>query len=103
MLWVLRMGALWADLPKRYGTVDTVSWRFYRRRQASVFDQVLWCLQADPRGELDWDMHFVDAIVVRSKDGFATELPHAVPLLDQLPSVPKWVVGDRVYTNSRLS
>jgi hypothetical protein len=25
----------------------------------------------------------------------AHELPHAVPLLDQLPGVPKWVVGDR--------
>jgi transposase len=27
--------------------------------------------------------------------GQAHELPHAIPLLDRLPGVPKWVVGDR--------
>ena len=27
--------------------------------------------------------------------GQAHELPHAVPLLDRLPGVPKWVVADR--------
>ena len=27
----------------------------------------------------------------------AHELPHAVPLLDQLPGVPLWVVADRGY------
>ena len=25
------------------------------------------------------------------------ELPHAIPLLEKLPSVPKWVVADRAY------
>ncbi len=27
--------------------------------------------------------------------GQAHELPHAVPLLERLPGVPKWVVADR--------
>ena len=27
--------------------------------------------------------------------GQAHELPHAIPLLDRLPAVPKWVVADR--------
>jgi transposase len=27
--------------------------------------------------------------------GQAHELPHAIPLLDRLPGVPKWVVADR--------
>ena len=31
--------------------------------------------------------------------GQAHELPHAIPLLDRLPGVPKWVVGDRGYTS----
>jgi transposase len=31
--------------------------------------------------------------------GQAHELPHAVPLLDRLPGVPKWVVGDRGYSS----
>jgi len=68
MLWILRTGAPWADLPARYGAVGTVSSRFYRWRQAGVFDRVLRCLQAqaDARGDLDWDLHFVDATVVRA-------------------------------------
>lgn len=35
------------------------------------------------------------AIAFRIAPGQAHELPHAVPLLDRLPGVPKWVVGDR--------
>ncbi len=27
------------------------------------------------------------------------ELPHAIPLLDQLPGVPGWVVADRAYSS----
>ena len=34
--------------------------------------------------------------------GQAHELPHAVPLLDRLPDVPKWVVADRGYTSHAL-
>ena len=31
--------------------------------------------------------------------GQAHELPHAVPLLDRLPGVPKWVVADRAHAS----
>ena len=42
------------------------------------------------------------AIAFRIAPGQAHELPHAVPLLDRLPGVPKWVVGDRGYTSQRF-
>ena len=66
--WILRTGAPWEDQPARYGAAGTVSSRFYRWRKAGVFDRVLQRLQAqaDARGELDWDLHFVDATVVRA-------------------------------------
>ncbi|TXN29095.1 IS5 family transposase, partial [Methylobacterium sp. WL93] len=44
------------------------------------------CVIADGQGR---------AIAFRLAPGQAHELPHAVPLLDQLTGVPKWVVGDR--------
>ena len=68
ILWVLRTGAPWRDLPERYGPVGTVSSRFYRWREAGIWDQVLAALQAaaDARGEVDWDLHCVDATIVRA-------------------------------------
>ncbi len=39
------------------------------------------------------------AIAFRIVPGQAHELPHAIPLLDRLPGVPQWVVGDRGYTS----
>ena len=39
------------------------------------------------------------AVAFRIAPGQAHELPHAVPLLDRLPDVPGWVVGDRGYSS----
>lgn len=68
MLRTLRTGAPWEDLPARCGPVGTVSSRFHRWRKAGVFDRVLrqWQAQADARGDLDWDLHFLDATLVRA-------------------------------------
>jgi len=68
ILWVLRTGAPWRDLPERFGPVGTVSSRFYRWHKAGVWQQVLSALQAeaDARGEVDWDLHFVDVTIVRA-------------------------------------
>jgi transposase len=68
ILWVLRTGAPWHDLPARYGPVGTVSSRFYRWRASGVWDRVLAALQsaADGRGEVDWDLHHVDATIIRA-------------------------------------
>lgn len=68
ILWIDRTGAPWRDLPERYGPVGTVSSRFYRWRQAGVWDRVLAALQtqADQTGDLDWDIHSVDSSVIRA-------------------------------------
>ena len=42
------------------------------------------------------------AIAFRLAPGQAHELPHAVPLPDTLPGVPRWVVADRGYTSHRF-
>ncbi len=39
------------------------------------------------------------AVAFRIAPGQAHELPHAAPLLDRLPGVPRWVVADRGYSS----
>jgi transposase len=68
ILWLLRTGAPWEDLPRRYGTRGTVSSRFYRWRQQGIWDRILAELQqqADADGTLDWTLHFVASTIVRA-------------------------------------
>ena len=68
ILWILRTGAPWRDLPAPYGPWQTVASRFYRWRKAGIWQQILEALQqqADATGELDWTIHYVDASVARA-------------------------------------
>lgn len=68
ILWILRAGAPWRDLPERYGKWGTISSRFYRWRQAGVFDRLFAVLQqeVDALGRIDWQVHFVDGTVIRT-------------------------------------
>jgi transposase len=68
MLWILRTGAPWQDLPERYGTRGTVSSRYYRWHQAGIWDRMFADLQAqaDADGTLDWTIHVVDSTIVRA-------------------------------------
>jgi transposase len=68
ILWILRTGAPWRDLPERYGKWSTVASRFYRWRKNGIWKRLLAQLQAegDAQGELDWEVHFVDGSIVRA-------------------------------------
>ena len=68
ILWILRTGAPWPDLPTRYGPPSTVSTRLYRWKKAGIWDRILAAVQAqaDAAGELDWETHHVDATVIRA-------------------------------------
>ena len=68
ILWVLRTGAPWRDLPERYGCWSTVSGRFYHWRKSGLWQQILELLQqqADAQGKLNWQIHFVDGSVIRA-------------------------------------
>ena len=68
ILWVLRTGAPWRDLPERYGSWSTVASRFYRWREAGIWDRIWSQLQseADEQDKIDWEIHLLDGTVVRA-------------------------------------
>jgi transposase len=68
ILWILRTGAPWRDLPERYGAWETVSGTFYRWRHEGRWDKILQSLQQqkDAQGKVNWDIHFVDGSVIRA-------------------------------------
>lgn len=68
MLWILRTGAPWRDLPERFGPWQTVYDYFARWRGEGVFDRILEALQIrlDEQGLIDWDLWCVDGSSVRA-------------------------------------
>lgn len=68
ILWLLRTGAPWRDVPERYGPWRTIASRFYRWRRAGIWERLFAAVQqqGDAAGQLDWGLHFVDGTIVRA-------------------------------------
>lgn len=68
ILWILRTGAPWRDLPERFGPWQTVYDHFARWRKAGVYDRILESLhiRLDADGEIDWDLWCIDGSSVRA-------------------------------------
>lgn len=68
ILWIIRTGAPWRDLPERYGNWSTVASRFYRWCTSGIWDAIFEAIveQADADGIVDWNIHYVDSTVVRA-------------------------------------
>jgi len=68
MIWVLRTGAPWRDMPERYGKWTTIYSRFQRWRKTGVWDRMFAELQTalDVEGNVDWEVHFIDSTTVRA-------------------------------------
>jgi transposase len=71
VLWVLRTGAQWKDLPPRYGSKSTVHRRFQQWVGEGVFEEILAVLAGDlkERGALDLSECFIDGTFVSAKKG----------------------------------
>ena len=68
VLWVLRSGARWHDLPDRYGKYKTVHKRFSRWAKAGVWERVFTHLIDDP----DNDYVMLDSTLIRAHQQAAT-------------------------------
>jgi transposase len=71
VLWILRTGAPWQDLPKRYPPYQTCHRRFQRWVRQGVMDTILQVLARDlkERGGLDVKECFIDGTFVAAKKG----------------------------------
>ena len=68
VLWVLRSGAAWPDLPERYGKWKSIHTRFARWAKAGVWERVFTVLTADRRNEY----LMLDTTLVRAHQQAAT-------------------------------
>jgi transposase len=68
VMWVLRTGAPWRDLPERFGPWQTVYDHFRVWRNNGIYDRILKALhiRLDQNGQLDWDLWCIDGSNVRA-------------------------------------
>jgi transposase len=68
VFWILRSGAPWRDLPRRYGPWKTVYHWFNQWRKDGTWDRILEQLQIrlDREGRIDWDLWCVDGSSIRA-------------------------------------
>lgn len=73
ILWILRTGAPWRDLPERYGPWETVYMYFNEWRSSGAFDRILETLQIrlDREGRIDWELFCIDGSSVRASHSAA--------------------------------
>ena len=74
ILWVLRTGAPWKDLPERYPSYQTCHRRFQQWTRAGVFEEILAMLvkDLDERGGIDLSEAFIDGSFAGAKKGGST-------------------------------
>jgi len=68
VLWVLRSGARWHDLPERYGKYKSLHKRFGRWAESGVWDKVFHELVADRKNQY----LMIDSTIVRAHQQAAT-------------------------------
>ena len=80
ILWILRSGARWCDMPERYPSYPTCYRRFANWCKSGVLRGVLEALVADlqNRGKIDLEECFVDATCVGAKKGVPKSVKVAV-------------------------
>ena len=74
ILWVLRSGARWKDLPRRYGSRSTCHRRLQEWQELGVWEHIWlrFLTILNQRGKVDWSQAFLDGSFVPAKKGERT-------------------------------
>lgn len=68
VMWILRSGAFWRDLPSRYGNYETTYKRFSRWAKKGIWEQIFQRLLKDPKNEYV----MIDSTLVKAHQNAAT-------------------------------
>ena len=92
VLWILKTGAPWHDLPERYPPYQTCHRRYQTWVRTGVLDRVLLALAEDcrDRGHLDLSEGFIDGTFVIAKKG---GLAWASPSEGKAPKSWSWEIA----------
>ena len=68
ILWILRSGAAWCDLPERFGPWKTVYHRFVQWQRNGLFVKILALLhlKLNKDGLIDWDLWEVNSTTMKA-------------------------------------
>jgi transposase len=93
ILWVLRTGVPWRDLPECFGPWQTVYSHFRTWRAAGVYDRVLEALhiRLDRAGRIDWDLWCLDGSSVRATRAAAGAAKKVSGVTRTNPGTTRWV------------
>ena len=71
ILWILRTGAPWHDMPDRYPSYQTCHRRFQQWVRTGIFEHILQALATDlrERGGIDLSECFIDGTFIVAKKG----------------------------------
>jgi transposase len=71
IMWVLRTGARWQDLPQDYGSDTTCHRRLQDWQREGVWERIwqVFLEELDEEGKLDWSRAFLDGTFVPAKKG----------------------------------
>jgi len=98
MLWILRTGAPWRDLPERFGPWQTV-YDYYRNwRDRGIFEKILQSLQIclDRQGKIDWDLWCIDGSSVRASRAAAGASKKNCGNTPESPQTTLWAAQEAV-------
>jgi transposase len=96
IIWILRTGAPWRDIPVRFGPWQTVYDHFNRWRKEGLYDRILEALQVrlDEEGRIDWDLWCIDGSSIRASRAAAGASKKACSRTTKSRQITHWAARE---------